>query len=105
MDFGERKIEASNLPELDSFEKSKVESALIVSFDKMQRIVNKEMFLNAHFKQHEAEGTRKKSSVHLKLSFPGKTIVASDSGWTALGVLQSALKKLERETFASVKRR
>ncbi|MFA4856155.1 MAG: hypothetical protein WC634_06270 [archaeon] len=105
MNFGERKIEASNLPELDSFEKSKIESALIASFDKIYKIVNKEMLLNAHFKQHEAEGTRKKSSVHLKLSFSGKTIVASDFGWDVLSVLQNALKTLERETLSSVKRR
>jgi ribosome-associated translation inhibitor RaiA len=105
MNFGERKIEASNLPELDSFEKSKVESALIASFDKMQKIVNKEMLLNAHFKQHEAEGTRKKSSVHLKLNFPGKTIVSSDSGWDVLAVLQNALKMLERATLSSAKKR
>ncbi len=105
MDFGDRKIDASNLPELDSFDKSKVESALILSFDKLQKITNNEMLLHAHFKQHESEGAKTKHSVHLKLSIPGMTFVASETGWTLVPVLQKALSVLERETVESVKRR
>ena len=104
MNFGERKIEASNLPELDSFDKSKVESALILSFDKLQKITNNEMLLHAHFKQHESEGTKTKHSVHLKLSIPGRVFVASETGWALVQVLQKALEVLERETIESVKR-
>ena len=80
MNFNGRKIEASNLPELDSFDKSKLESALILSFDKLQKITNNEMLLHAHFKQHDSEGTKTKHSVHLKLSIPGRTFVASEAG-------------------------
>jgi len=104
MNFQGRRIEASNLPDLDSFEKSKVESALILSFDKLQRIANNELLLRAHFKQHETEGKRIKHSVHLKLAIPGKTLVSSESGWNHVNVLQKALKALEREATKSVKR-
>jgi len=104
MDFGERNIETSSLPETDSFEKAKIESALCSSFDRLSRIINNRLSLHAHFKQHETGGKRKKHSVHLKLSFPGKTVVASDSGWLLASVLQSALKVLEREAINSVKR-
>ncbi len=104
MDFEGRKIEASNLPELDSFDKSKVESALILSFDKLQKVTNNEMLLHAHFKQHESEGSKTKHSVHLKLSIPGVTSVASGSGWILVPVLQKALNVLERKTVESVKR-
>ncbi len=105
MDFEGRKIEASNLPELDSFDKGRVESALILSFDKLQKIVNNEMILHAHFKQHETDGTKTKHTVHLKLSIPGNTFVASETGWIIVSVLQKALSVLEREAIESVKRR
>jgi len=105
MNFGERKIEASHLPELDSFEKSKIETALSLSFDLLQKIANNEILLHAHFKQHKPEGKKVKSTVNLKLVIPGRTIVASESGWELVGTLQAALKVLERETVESVKRR
>ena len=104
MDFEGRKIEASNLPEIDSFDKSKIESALILSFDKLQKITTNEMILHAHFKQHETDGTKTKHTVHLKLSIPGNTFVASETGWILVSVLQKALSVLERETVESVKR-
>ena len=105
MNFEGRKIEASNLPELDSFDKSKIESALILSFDKLQKITNNELLLHAHFKQHETDGAKTKHSVHLKLTIPGRTFVASETGWVLVSVLQKALNVLERETVESVKRR
>ena len=104
MDFGDRKIEASNLPELDGFNKSKAESALILSFDKLQKLVNNQVLLHVHFKRHETGGKRAKHSVHVKLGLPGKTLVASESGWNVVNVLQKALKALEREAIESVKR-
>lgn len=105
MNFGKRRIEVSSAPELDSFCQSKVESALSFSFDKLQSIVSNELLLHAHFKQHEVQGKRTKHSVHLKLVFPGKTIVASESGWQPVKVLQRALNVLERESIESVKGR
>ena len=105
MNFENKSIEASNAPELDSFETSKIESALIQSFDKLHRIVNNEMNLHVHFKQHETNGSKTKHSVHLKLTLPGHTLVASETGWVLLAVLQKALNVIERETVESVKRR
>ena len=105
MNFENRNIEVSSLPEIDSFEKSKIESALILSFDKIARVVNNELLLHAHFKQHKNEGPKVKHSVHLKLTFPGKTTVASESGWELLKILQIALNNLERETVESIKKR
>jgi ribosome-associated translation inhibitor RaiA len=105
MNFGKRRIETSNVPKLDSFSLGKVESALSLSFDKLQTAVSNELLLHAHFKQHEVQGKRTKHSVHLKLVFPGKTVVASESGWQPVKVLQKALNVLEREAIESVKRR
>ncbi len=104
MNFQDRTIEASNLPKLDSFEKSKMQTALLLSFGRLQKLVNNQVLLHVHFKQHKATGRRAKHSVHLKLSFPGKTFIASESGWNAVNVLQKALKALEREAIESVKR-
>jgi len=101
----ERNIQISNMPEFDSFEKARAESALSLSFDKLQRIANNELLLNVHFKQNEGQGRKIKHEVHLKLSLPGKTLVASEAGWNSVNVLQAALNTLEREATKSVKRR
>ena len=105
MDFEGRKIEASDLPELDSFEKSKVRSALILAFDKIQKKVNNEIFLHAHFKQHEEDGGRSKHTVNLKLTLPGRSFVASETEWVCVDALQKALKVLEREAVEGLKKR
>jgi ribosome-associated translation inhibitor RaiA len=105
MNFEDRWIEVSDAPDLDGFEKAKVVESLSVSFDKLQRVVGKELFLHVHFKRHEVQGSREKHAVHLKLVFPGKTVVASESGWQPVEVLQAALKVLERETVEFVKKR
>lgn len=97
-------IQVSNMPKLDSFEEEKLKTALAKSFDRLQKLVNNQVLLHVHFKQHNATGRRAKHSVHLKLSLPGKTLVASESGWKAVNVLQKALKALERETAESVKK-
>ena len=97
-------IQVSNMPKLDSFEEEKLKTTLAKSFDKLQKIVSNEILLHVHFKRHNATGRRAKHSVHLKLSLPGKTLVASESGWNTVNVLQKALKALEREAIESVKR-
>ncbi len=104
MNFGTRKIEASDLPDLDSFEEQKLRAALEKSFDRLKAVVHNEMALHVHFKQHEVEGQKTKHSIHLKLSFPGKTIVSSESGWILPGVAQKALEALERETLKALKK-
>lgn len=101
MDFGGRKIEATDIPDLDVFEKSKIQASLIGAFDKMQARAGKEILLHAHFKEHEGEGKRAKCTVHLKLVAPGKTFVASEFGWKPVDVLQKAIKALEREAAES----
>ena len=105
MNFSNRKIEVSNFPELDSFEKSKAETSLKAAFDKIEEIVHNEILLHVHFKRHETEGKRTKHSVHLKLSLPGRPVIATESGWNPVTVLQKALKTLEREIIKYVKRR
>jgi len=102
--FTKRNIQISDLPGLDSFEEQKLKQALEKSFDRLQNIVHNELSLHVHFKQHEVEGRKAKHSVHLKLSFPGKTIVASESGWLLPGVAQKALEAIERETLKALKK-
>ena len=105
MDFQGRGIEASDFPDLDSFEKARAESALILAFDKIQKRVKNDVFLHAHFKQHEVEGKRVKYTVNLKLSFPGGVFVASETAWGCVDSLQGALKVLEREVVKGLDRR
>ena len=105
MNFEDRKIEVSKLPKVDSFEGGKIESSLCLSFDKIKRVANNDILLHVHFKQHESDGKRAKHSVHLKLSLPGKVLVASETDWNLMAALQKALNVLEREATESVKRR
>jgi len=105
MDFGGRKIEASDIPDLDEFDKSIIQTSLCNAFDKMQPRQGGEILLHAHFKKHESEGKRAKYTVHLKLATPGKTFVASEFGWKPIDVLQKTIKALEREATESRQKR
>ncbi len=101
----ERNIQVAGMPRLDSFELGKINNALALTYDKLQKIVGNRMLLVLHFKECHKEGRREKHSVHLRLSFPGKTVVATETGWSPVPAVQSALHVLERETIESVKAR
>ena len=99
----ERNIQVSNAPELGGIELTEINNALVLSYDKLQRIVNNELQIALHFKEAHASGRRAQHEVHLRLTFPGKTVVASETGWNAVSTVQKALHVLERETIESVK--
>ena len=102
--FGDRKIQVSNAPGFDGVEESEISNALCVAYDKLQRIINNELLLSLNFKSHDV-GKKIEHEVHLKLSFPGKTVIASESGWVVVGLVHKALHVLERETIEAVKGR
>jgi len=100
-----RNIQVVNAPKLNSFDLSKINSALDAAYDKLQKIVANKMLLVLHFKESRKEGRRENYGIHLRLSFPGRTLVASETGWDVVATVQKALHVLERETVESVKRR
>jgi ribosome-associated translation inhibitor RaiA len=99
-----RKIQTSGLHAVGEIDRAKIMSVLSAFYDKIERIVNNELLLRAHFKAHEKEGARRKHSAHLRLSVPGFEIAATAVGWNILTALQEAVSKLEREALKRVKR-
>lgn len=102
----ERKnIQFVNLPELDEIDAQFLNNCIVDCFDKLKKVLGQITYLVVHFKVHESEGLRKKTSVHLRLSSPGKLFVASSAGWVLLDTAHDAVKTLEREVFDSVKKK
>lgn len=99
-----KNIQIADLPDVDSIDKAKIDSTLANCYDKLQKFLNNEMLLKAHFKEHEVTGKRRKQSIHLHLSAPGIKVIASETGWNLITTLQKAVSTLERETVKKVKR-
>lgn len=99
-----RAIQIINLPAIDSIDREKINSTILTSYDKLQKIINVLPLLVVHFKQHEREGARKKHSIHLRLNFAGATIISNETGWDLVSTLQKALSYLERETIKALKK-
>ena len=99
----DRNIQLSNLPEVDEIDRAKVDSILAKCFDKLERVLNNEIHLKAHFKDFQKAGSRKNHSVQLHLSLPGIGLSASETDWNLLTALQNAVSKLEREALKKAK--
>ncbi len=101
----ERKnIQFVNLPELDEIDAQFLNTEISDCFDKFKKVLRNINYFVVHFKFHESEGARRKATVHLRLSVPGKLFIASASGWILLDTVHDAVKILEREVFDSVKK-
>lgn len=93
----DRKIQMSKLPDVDGIDRAKIENSLTKSYDKLQRLLNNDIFLKAHFKDFQKAGSRKNHSVQLHLSLPGIELSSSATDWNLITALQEALENLERE--------
>jgi len=100
----ERNIQISGLPEIDEIDRAKVLYSLALCYDKIQRLVSNEVLMHAHFKQQRKKGLRRQHDIKLKISYPGKTLVSNAKDWQLITTLQSAIKAIEREAIASVKK-
>lgn len=99
----DRKIQVSNLPDVDEIDKAKIDSTLATSYDKIARIVDNDFILKVNFKSHEKGGARKQHEVHLHLSGPGFEVIAKETGWNLIAAFHNAISTLERETIKKVK--
>jgi CBS domain-containing protein len=99
-----KNIQFVNLPELDEIDSQFLSNAIVECYDKIKKVLGEISYLVVHFKFLEGEGLRKQTTVHLRLSAPGKLFVASSTGWVLLDTVHEAIKKLEREVFESAKK-
>jgi ribosome-associated translation inhibitor RaiA len=93
---------------LDELDRATAEQAIAGTYDKLEKIINNVIYLTVHVKSHEADGLRKKYSVHCRLSTGSASgamfISNSIKKWKFLTALQDALRTLERDVLKSVKR-
>ncbi|MDP6671179.1 MAG: hypothetical protein QGI60_05200 [archaeon] len=92
-----RKIQLSKLPEVDEIDRAKIDGSIEKTYDKLEKLLNNDIFLKAHFKDFQKDGLRKKHSVQLHLSLPGIELSSSATDWNLITALQEALGKIERE--------
>lgn len=99
-----RNIQFVNLPELDEIDVQFLNNAITDCFDKTKKVLGRISYFVVHFKFHEHEGLRRQTTVHLRLSTPGKLFVATSTGWILLDALHDSIKILEREVFENSKK-
>ncbi len=100
-----RNIQLIHFPELDEVDYATAEKEISSAYDKIEKILNNEIFLAIHVKSIEKGGMRKKYSLHIRLNSTGiNVLVKSENKWTFLSALQDALKTLTRQISEKVKR-
>ena len=90
-------VQFVDLGEMDDFDKTKAQTTAQNTLDKIKRISKAETQLVVHVKRHEAEGTRKKYSIHARANWPGHFFEATHVEWDFLTATQGALNALLSE--------
>lgn len=85
----------ANFPELDEIDQGLLQKNLESFFGKVSYVEDPSLHIS--YKGYAKGGLRKQHEVHLKLNTRKDVIFASETGWQLLEVLQTTLKKLEKE--------
>ncbi len=102
-----RNIQFTGLPDLDEIDKAAIEKLVSNAYDKTERLLDNEIFLKVHIKQHEVDGMRRKYSVHCKLDSAGLHMDASsakEGQWKLLTAVQDAISVIEKDIAKRVRR-
>ena len=99
-----RKIEFSNIPELDSMNKQLLIETAERQYDKFEKILGENTSLKINFKESSKTGNKSRYDVHAMLVVNNKTIVSKSSEWDAIDALHKALSKLNSEAVKAMKK-
>ena len=94
MDTTGRNIIISNLPALDTFDQSRLDTTINQFYDKMARISPEGAELKIHFKDYQKEGKRQKHVIHASFHYPGHSIREEEWDWDLIVATHNAMKKL-----------
>jgi hypothetical protein len=90
---------------LDGFESRKLHDTLAHYAERLERIVHNTVELVTHLKAYDKAGERRKFSVHLRMTYPGATIVSDKKDdWNALTAVQRSLDALEEQVKHRLKK-
>ena len=102
--FEKNLIQFSGLQEEDSFDKTKITDLTAQAYQKLQKMLDKEITLHMHIKKYvEGKESRTKYSIHAKLISPGFNFTAHAVEWGLYPAVRHALENLSRETIKRVK--
>jgi len=99
----QRKIQVSHLPNLEEFDKQKINNLLETHYDKLSRILAKEVSLEVHFKERHKEGKRKLYEIKSKAVSGSIVLNSGASDWDIEKTLITTLSALEKEASKTKK--
>ena len=103
-DVMDRKIELSNIPEVDSMNKQLLTEIAEKQYDKFEKIFGENTSLKINFKESSKTGNKSRYDVNAMLIVNNKTIVSKATEWDVIEALQKALSKLNSEAVRALKK-
>ena len=100
----DRKIELSNIPELDTMSRQLLVETAERQYDKFEKILGENTSLKINFKESSKSGNKSRYDVNAMLVVNNKTLVSKTSEWDATEALQKALSKLNSEAVKALKK-
>lgn len=100
----DRKIELSNIPELDSMTKQLLTEIVEKQYDKFEKILGESTSLKINFKESSKTGNKSRYDVNAMLIINNKTLVSKATEWDIIEALQKALSKLNSEAVKAMKK-
>ncbi|MFH1240661.1 MAG: hypothetical protein V1672_05625 [Candidatus Diapherotrites archaeon] len=99
----DRKIELSNMPELDSMTKQLLIETAERQYDKFEKFFGESTSLKINFKESSKTGNKSRYDVNAMLITNNKTLASKATEWDVVSALQKALSKLNNEAVKAMK--
>ena len=103
-DVMDRKIELSNMPEVDSMNKQLLTEIAERQYDKFEKIFGESTALKITFKESSKTGNKSRYDVNAMLIVNNKTLSSKATEWDVITALQKALSKLNSEAAKAMKK-
>lgn len=100
----DRKIELSNMPEVDSMTKQLLTDIAEKQYDKFEKILGGNTALKINFKESSKTGNKSRYDINAMLIVNNKTLVSKAIEWDVIEALQKAMSKLNSEAVKAMKK-
>ena len=90
-------IQVTGIDELKEEERDIVNTLANDYYGKIQRVLQNELSIKVHVKQHSKTGKRHKSDIRVKVIAPTRIFESQESDWDLARTLHRAFKNIERQ--------
>jgi len=96
-------IQITGIDELKEGERDIVNTLVNEYYGKIQRVLQNEISIKLHIKQHSKTGNKHKSDIRIKVTAPTKVFESQESDWDLARTLHRAFKNIERQLEHRIK--